>query len=120
MRAFALCYLPAIGSSGGAYYRRDDDRTVSGSSSTWGSVRNYVALCPPASDTIPGACVAFRSAHFLYSGATHTYRYWGHSHCLILTNLGTPPPPCPTNTVSNEHFLFGPYFFWDLINTILN
>ena len=22
-----------------------------------------------------------------------------------------PPPPCPTNTVSNEHFLFGPYFF---------
>ena len=24
---------------------------------------------------------------------------------------GLPPPPCPTNTVSNEHFLFGPYFF---------
>ena len=28
--------------------------------------------------------------------------------CAVRT---PPPPPCPTNTVSNEHFPFGPYFF---------
>ena len=27
------------------------------------------------------------------------------------TPLVIPPTPCPTNTVSNEHFVFGPHFF---------
>ena len=38
-------------------------------------------------------------------------------HSLTCVLVVVPPPPrvqrtlCPTNTVSNEHFLFGPYFF---------
>ena len=34
-----------------------------------------------------------------------THKTWGGD-----TGSTTPPPPCPTNTVSNEHYPFEPYF----------
>ena len=44
-------------------------------------------------------------------GYTFHAQLWTHSKKKSVLLVGTPRPPCPTNTVSNEHFLFGPYFF---------
>ena len=42
-------------------------------------------------------------------GAVGSGYPWKHCHWDIIT-MFTPPPPCPTNTVSNEHYPFEPYF----------
>ena len=39
--------------------------------------------------------------------ATNSVNQW-----FLLHVSCTPPPPCPTNTVSNEHYPFEPYFLF--------
>ena len=41
----------------------------------------------------------------------HSYFFGGVGHCIAHADDScTPPPLCPTNTVSNEHYPFEPYF----------
>ena len=47
-------------------------------------------------------------------GGQNFFVYCGRCVCIwtwVLKNFFlVPPPPCPTNTVSNEHYPFEPYF----------